>query len=577
VEHFSGSKRQAQRRKDGWLRPVACCLLLATLAATAAERVAPEGAEVGADNNQGAGPENVAALAEHAAATQAEGEAVARLVDVNEYVVRGNSVLQARDIEEAVYPFLGPQRSLTDIEGARDALQQRYQAKGYQSVFVELPEQQVEGGVVYLQVSETTLGRVRVVGAKHYSPLKILDDVPALQEGRVADFSAVQEQLAQVNRNPGRQVVPVVREGQRPGTMDVDLQVDDKDPWQLSLGLNNDYSADTERLRSVVSVGHNNLWQRGHALSLTYFTAPQDRDNAEVWSGSYTAPLSERWSLQLAGYQSDSNVATVGGSNVLGKGHAYGASLIYNVPAQGNWANSLSIGVDFKDFEEQLSFGADSDQVPIKYAPITLSYNGYRYTERSQFGLGLSLVVGTSRFFGYTSDDQEFRDKRYESSASFTVFKADANYTQSFAGDWQSATKAAVQLASGPLISNEQFSAGGATSVRGYLAAERTSDDGYLFSQELRTPSLTRWLGKSLASQVDDWRFYLFAEGAYMTLQDPLPEQDADYSLASVGFGTRATLSQWLSGSLDWGYPLKDGPNTAKQDSRVHFSVQASF
>lgn len=160
----------------------------------------------------------------------AEAGTPARLVDVNEYVVRGNTVLDAREIEEAVYAFLGPQRKLTDIEGARDALQQRYQAKGYQSVFVELPEQQVEGGVVYLQVSETKIGRVRVVGTEHYSPVNVREEVPALEEGKVADFSAVQSQLAVANRNPGRQVVPVVREGQRPGTMDVDLQVEDKNP-----------------------------------------------------------------------------------------------------------------------------------------------------------------------------------------------------------------------------------------------------------------------------------------------------------------------------------------------------------
>ena len=57
----------------------------------------------------------------------------------------------------------------------------------------------------------------------------------------------------------------------------------------------------------------------------------------------------------------------------------------------------------------------------------------------------------------------------------------------------------------------------------------------------------------------------------------PLPEQEDEYSLASVGLGTRASLSKWLSGSLDWGYPLLDGPNTQKQDSRLHFSVQATF
>nr|WP_254075146.1 ShlB/FhaC/HecB family hemolysin secretion/activation protein [Pseudomonas aeruginosa] len=500
-----------------------------------------------------------------------------RLVDINEYVVRGNTVLDNRAIEAAVYPFLGPQRSLSDIEGARDALQAVYQEKGYQSVYVELPEQQVNGGVVYLQVTETTVGRVRVVGAKHYSPVELREEVPALEEGKVPDFAQVQRELAQVNRTPGRQVLPMVREGQRPGTMDVDLQVEDKNPWHASIGLNNDYSADTRHLRSVVSLGYDNLWQLGHAISLTYFTAPQDQDNAKVWSGSYTAPLSQRWSVQLSGYQSDSDVATVGSMNVVGQGHSYGVAAIYSLPVTGLWSHSFSFGVDFKDFEEQTRIGGNNDKVPIKYAPLTLGYNGFRYSERSQLGLGLSLVAGTGSLLGYGDDDEEFDRKRYRAKSGFGVLKGDLNHTLTFGGDWQVATKAAFQLASGPLISNEQFAAGGATSVRGYLAAENTADDGYLLSQEWRTPSLGRFLGKRAGGYVNDWRFYVFAEGAQLRLQDALPEQDDDFSLASVGIGTRAQLADWLSGSLDWAFPLLEGTNTDKHDSRLHFSVQASF
>ena len=33
----------------------------------------------------------------------------------------------------------------------------------------------------------------------------------------------------------------------------------------------------------------------------------------------------------------------------------------------------------------------------------------------------------------------------------------------------------------------------------------------------------------------------------------------------------------WLSGSLDWGYPLQDGPNTRKHDPRLNFNLRASF
>jgi len=497
----------------------------------------------------------------------------ARRVNINEYIVRGNTVLDARDIEKAVYPYLGPDRTLADIESAREALQTIYQERGYQSVYVDLPEQQVADGIVFLQVAETKVGRVRVVGAKHYSPLTIRDEVPALQEGAVPNFNQAQAQLTDLNKGASRQVVPLVKEGRVPGTMDVDLKVEDKNPWHASLGLNNDYSADTTRLRSTASLGYDNLWQLGHSVSLTFFTAPQETDNAKVWSGSYSMPLDKQWSLQFTGYKSDSNVATIGGTNVLGKGYSFGMSAIYTLAPQGDWYNSLSVGLDYKKFDETTRFGDNEDRIPLKYVPFTFSYNGYRYSESSQSSLGLSVVGASRSFFGMGSDWKAFDDKRYRASPSFALLRGDGTHTQNLFGDWQLGLRTGFQLSSGALVSNEQFSAGGSTSVRGYLAAERTGDDGFLGSVEWRTPSLARWLG----SNVNEWRFYAFADAATLRLRDPLPEQDSSYSLASVGLGTRLQVLDWLSGSLDWGYPLKDGPNTKKHDPRLNFSVRASF
>ena len=180
-----------------------------------------------------------------------------------------------------------------------------------------------------------------------------------------------------------------------PGTMDVDLKVEDKSPWHASVGLNNDYSADTKKLRSTASIGYDNLWQLGHSVSLTFFTAPQQTDNAKVWSGSYSMPLSNRWSLQFSGYKSDSNVATIGGTNVLGKGHSFGVSATYSMEPQGEWYNSLTMGIDYKKFDETTRFGNNEELIPLKYLPFTFSYNGYRYSESSQSSVGLSIVGAT--------------------------------------------------------------------------------------------------------------------------------------------------------------------------------------
>ncbi len=209
-----------------------------------------------------------------------------RKVNINEYVVRGNTTLDIRTIEKTVTPFLGPDRTLKDIEDARAALLAVYQAKGYQSVYVDLPEQQVTGGVVILQVNETRVGRVRVTGAEYTSPRLVREGVPALQEGKVPDFTQAQTELSTLNR-ADRQVIPVVRPGAVPGTMDVDLKVDDKSPVHASIGLNNDRSAETRPLRMTASVSHDNLWQLGHRASLSFFGAPQDFSQARVWSGAY--------------------------------------------------------------------------------------------------------------------------------------------------------------------------------------------------------------------------------------------------------------------------------------------------
>lgn len=510
------------------------------------------------------------------ASAEQQGSAVAEegpRVNINEYIVRGNSVLSSREIERAVYPFLGPQRTLDDVAGAQQALQQTYQNKGYQSVYVELPEQEVTGGVVILQVMEARVGRVRVVGAKHASPLVIREEVPALTEGVVPNFSQIQNELAEINRSGHRQVMPMVTEGQVLGTMDVELNVEDKNPWSGSLTLNNDYSADTEKLRTIATLGHSNLWQKGHSASLTFFTAPEETDSAEVWSGSYSAPLDERWSLRFSGYYSESNVATVGGTNVLGKGHSYGLSAIYNIPYTGNWMHTVSLGLDVKKFDESVLFGGVSDDVPLEYMPLTLSYNGYFFSERRQGNFGISLVTSTDKLVGSGSGWEEFDYKRYKASPDFAVLKGSLGLTNTLPRNWELSTRSEWQVASGPLVSNEQFSAGGSYSVRGYLAAEQSADDGVLLSAELRTPSIKEWIDLP----VTDIRLHAFADGASLWLRDAMQEQDDKFELASVGLGARVQVTDWLQSNFELGYPLINGPNTKKHDAHTHFSLTVSF
>lgn len=502
----------------------------------------------------------------------------AATVTINEYIVRGNTVLDGRQIEKAVEPYLGPGKTLADVEQARAAVNALYQQAGYQSVYVELPEQQVSGGVVLLKVQQTPIGRLRVVGAKYDSPARIRNQVPSLAEGAVPDFNTAQHELTALNQTGRRQVMPLVREGAMPGTMDVDLQVEDHSPWRASASLNNDHSADTHKLRLSTSLAHDNLWQRGHSASIGLFLAPEDIDQAKVLSASYTAPFEGTpWSLEVAGYVSDSRVLNAGGqggagtgTNVIGDGHSVGIKLNYRLPGSAVWWRQLSVGVDFKDTMEDTRMGKTMLRTPLKYAPLSLAFTGVRQGTHDQFSLNTSLVAGTRRLLGYGSGNDEFFQKRYWADPSFVAFKVDVSNTHTFDNDWQWYARGSAQITDTPLVSAEQFAAGGMYTARGYLSAEAIGDYGALTNLEWRTPAWSLWSGTDL-------RLYSFADAAYLRLRRPLPEQTSKYNLASLGIGAQLRLGDHLQLRLDYAWPYSDGPITPKHDERLHFNISTSY
>ena len=428
-------------------------------------------------------------------------------------------------------------------------------------------------GIVYLRVNETRVGRLRVTGAEYTSPRDVRDQVPALREGAVPNFTQAQAELTDLNRGGQRQVMPLVRQGAVPGTMDVDLKVEDSSPWRASVGLNNDNSADTSKLRLTTTLGHNNLWQLGHSASLSLFVTPQDLDQTKVLSGSYTAPLrASRWSLEASGYVSDSDVSTTGGTAVLSKGYAVGLKAVYAVPASDTWWHSFSVGIDLKNNKESLTLGTGSDEVPLKYAPITLAYSGYYQGERTQVGLGLSLVYGTRSFFGWGSNWAAFDRKRYKATSGFMLAKADVNGSRSFASGAQLGLRLSGQMTDSPLVSGEQLASGGMNSVRGYLAAESVGDVGLVGSLELRS-----WPLALPAIALENARLYVFTDFGHLRLRDPLPEQADRFTQLAVGAGASFQLGRHVNGRFDLGYPLRQGARTERHDLRTTFSLQASY
>jgi len=491
---------------------------------------------------------------------------------IREYRVKGSKVLGGEEVEEAVYPYMGPGRSAGDIEGARAALEAAYAAKGYQSVSVSIPQQEVRGGVVYLQVEEARVGRLRVKGSRYFSLEDIRRGVPSLEEGGVPNFNEVAKQIVSLNQMADRRITPTLRPGVEAGTVDVDLNVKDTFPLHGSLELNNRYSANTTPLRLNGSVSYTNLWQLGHTVGFSFQVAPQDLNDAEIFSGYYIAriPGVDWVSLMVQGTKQDSNVSTLGGGAVAGNGEILGARLLFTLPAPNTkgFYHSLSVGLDYKHFDQDLAIAGELTGSPVTYYPFSIDYNAALAGEHSTTELNGGIVFGVS---GMGSSEVEFDNRRYDADTSFLLFRGDVSHTQDLPLGFQLYGQVQGQAANEPLVDSEQFAGGGLDTVRGYLESEVLGDNALIGSLELRSPSLPK------VAKIDEWRVYGFVEGGSLTLNDPLPEQQSRFDLASVGGGSRIRLLDHLNGSLDAGVPLITQSSSPAGEVRLTFRIWGEF
>lgn len=493
-----------------------------------------------------------------------------------EYTVDGNSLLSGLAIEIVLSGFMGKGKTLRDVEGARAALEKTYHDAGYMTVVVSIPEQNVDSGAVALHVVEASIDRLKVKGAKYALPSDIKARVPELAEGKVPNFNTVQTELTALNRGADVKVTPILRAGKEPGTVEVQLDVDDQLPLHGSLEYSNRQTPNTTPTRVSASLRYDNLWQRGHSIGLTMQVAPQRPADARVFAGTYVVPVNLMGdALTTYLVHSRSQFASLSGApdlGLLGNSDTVGTRLSVLLGSTSGYLHTFSVGVDYKDIKQTLLFAGEPTQssgcgnanAPITYVPLVASYTGNLYGQNSSTTLDVTATSGLRSIFG--NSDAEFDAKRCGASASFLVLRTGLQHTENISR-WALYGKMDMQLSTGLLVPTEQFIAGGAESVRGYLEGERAADWGARATAELRTPQVNP------GGQSSVWRLsgLAFFDTAWL-LNRPQPAIPAPevQRLRGIGFGLRMAAPHGWSLDVDFAHALLAGDITRAGENRVH-------
>ena len=493
------------------------------------------------------------------------------LFDVREYRVLGNTQLPVREIETVLYPLLGDGKSLTDVEVARAALEKTYHDHGFGTVFVDIvPGQDVSDGVVRLRATEGRLHETTISGARYFPERDIAAAVPAAQAGTVPNLQALQDQIAAVNaQTADRSVVPILKAGPVPGTVDLSLKVNDHLPLHGSVELNNAYSAETEPLRANLGLSYSNLFADLDTLAAQYQFSPQRPGQVSVIAANYLAhPIFGGLRLSASFIDSNSAVSTIGGLDVLGKGQIAGLRLA--VPVQSNAATiqTLTLGLDYKHFRQTVNLGSGTAlDTPISYVNLSLGYGGTWIAGPNHAVLNLSANFGPR---GINANADGFENDRYLARPNYFYLRGDGSWVQSLPAQWQVLARVSGQWAREPLVSNEDYSLTGFDGVRGYLEAEVLADAAIRGTLQLQSPPL-KWRIDHLADA------FVFFDAGHAYLLQPLPGEAGTFSASSYGAGFDLLPGHTVSGSLSWAMPLSSASNTEAHSSRLLFVVRGAF
>jgi hemolysin activation/secretion protein len=497
---------------------------------------------------------------------------------ISAYKVLGNTLLSSEKLDAATRPFTGQTSDFETIQKALESLEKAYIAAGYGSVKVEIPEQELESGVVTLQVVEGVLGGVVVEPNAFFDAANVKHSLPALRPGESVNIFELNRNLMLANESGSKVSTVTFKRSLNNKDVDVHVKLAAEDPERWLSVLDNTGSASTGLYRLGLVYQNANVFNKDHSISVQLMTSPDHISQVSIIGLGYKIPFySWGGTLDISASHSSVDSGQVAQANgvysISGSGDIAGVRYTHNLDSSAEWQHKVNVGLENRAYENraiQVGGSSGGSAIPsLLTRPLTLGYSGTWQTRERDIVFTATwlknLPGGTN---GTTADFDKDGARKY-SSADFQTIKFNLQLTERFSQQWVMRAAISGQYTDDLLIAAEQFGVGGADSVRGFGEREVAADQGIRAGLEAWAPSfdMVHWRLVPLA----------FADVGYVKNNPPLEGKTAEQNVASVGVGLRAAYGRQLSGRADWGYvtqgvaPPANGAVTG--DSRLHATL----
>ncbi len=470
--------------------------------------------------------------------------------------VQNVSVLTGADFSRVIAPFLGKPIGTEVVNGLVDSITKYAKAHDRLIARVTVPNQNVADGTLRLIVTIGRFNQFAIRGNRWFSS-KLLQEKLGIKPGDEVRLSVLENAINWANTNPFRRIKVIVNPlTDQPGKADLLVGVQELTPWRFAASIDNYGTEMLGQWHYTASLQAGNLWGLDHQASYQFVTtdAPQIY---QAHAMNYRVPLPWRHFVEVSASYSRVNAEVRPG--LFQHGQSESADFKYSIPVNsGTNPVELYGGLEFKRGNNDLEFAG------TKYYPTS--------TDTVQFTLGGSVVhhdkrggwllAGSANLspgnIGWRNNRKTYNAARTGASPQYAVWSLSMQRLLNLGHGWDLSSRMLAQAASTNLLGSEQLTIGGPTSVRGYRTNVYPGDEGFVFNNELLSPTITTSLQKikkTLPSM--DTRFVVFYDAAQVFLKRRTDDVLYKLSpLASAGIGLRMSIASTFSLNFDYGWQI---------------------
>lgn len=209
---------------------------------------------------------------------------------------------------------------------------------------------------------------------------------------------------------------------------------------------------------------------------------------------------------------------------------------------------------------------------PLQYLPLALRYDASLRDSlgMNTFGLGIS---GNAWYSGSIGNLRGITGST-KSSGYWVVLTPSYSHSFQLITNWTTVIRTEGQWASEPLISNEQFGAGGVNTVRGYQEGQVFGDNGWRATLEQQSPP--HLVGSFSGIAPLTIRGSVYTDYARVYLIDPQGRPDST-PLWSAGLGGMASIGSHWEARLLLSVPLLPTAGIRVYQPFLNFGLTAQF